>query len=46
MWDCDEVEILFSSSFDHVLVVSGRFVKSTETFVLFNVYVPCDIGSQ
>jgi len=46
MWDCEEVEILFSSSFDHVLIVSGKFVKSAETFVLFNVYAPCDIGSQ
>jgi len=46
LWDCEEVEIFFSSSFDHVLVVSGRFVKSNEDFVLFNVYAPCDVGSQ
>jgi len=46
VWDCEEVEIFTSSSFDHVLVVSVRFVKLNEIFVLFNVYAPCDVGSQ
>jgi len=43
MWDVQEVEVWSSMSFNHVLVVLGRFVKSGEEFVLFNVYAPCDI---
>lgn len=46
VWDCEEVEILSSSSFEHMLVVNGRLVKSNETFVLFNVYAPCEVGRQ
>lgn len=46
MWDREEVEIFSSFYVDHVLAVSGRFVKSNENFVLFNVYAPCDAGSQ
>jgi hypothetical protein len=40
------VEIFTSFSFDHVLAVRGKFLKSNEDFVIFNVYAPCDAGSQ
>jgi hypothetical protein len=46
MWDSEDVEIDLSFSFDHVLAVSGRLLKSNEDFILFNVYAPCDVGSQ
>jgi exonuclease III len=46
MWDLEEVSINASFSFDHVLVVQGRFLKSQDDFVLFNVYAPCDGRSQ
>ena len=35
-----------STSFDHVLMIMGRFYKSNEQFVVFNVYAPCDVTSQ
>jgi len=33
-------------SFDHVLVILGRFVQTGEDFPLFNVYAPCDANRQ
>ena len=35
-----------SLSFEHVLVIFSRFMKTREEFVLFNVYAPCDIFRQ
>ena len=46
VWDTKEVEVWSSMSFEHVLVISGRFVKTEENFVLFNVYSPCDVIRQ
>jgi len=46
MWDTNEVEVCSSMSFDHVLVILGRFVKTGEHFDVFNVYAPCDFISQ
>lgn len=46
MWDVAEVEIHSSFTFDHVLAVQGKFLKSLDEFVLFNVYAPCDYRSQ
>jgi len=46
LWDTEEVEILSSYSFDFMLTVRGKFVKSNEDFVLFNVYAPCGIVAQ
>jgi hypothetical protein len=46
IWDKKEVEVLSSTSFEHVLMVAGKFVKSGEHFVLFNVYAPCDVNRQ
>lgn len=46
LWDKNEVEVWTSISFDNVLVVVGRFLKSNEFFVVFNVYAPCDASSH
>jgi len=46
LWDANEVEVWSSMSFDHVLVILGRFLKTGESFVLVNVYAPCDIYRQ
>lgn len=46
LWDCAEVDVGATISFEHVLVILGRFLKSTESFVLFNVYAMCDVASQ
>jgi len=43
MWDCKEVTTI---SIDHVLVILGRFLKTNECFVLFNVYAPCDVSRK
>jgi hypothetical protein len=36
------VEVWSIVSFENVLVIHGRFLKSNEKFHLFNVYAPCD----
>jgi len=46
MWDTKEVEVWFSMSFEHVLVISGCLVKTGVQFTVFNVYAPCDSASQ
>ena len=46
LWDLKEVEVWSSVSLDHVLAVTGRFLKSEDQFVVFNVYAPCDISRQ
>ena len=46
LWDVNEVTISTTISFDHVLVIVGHFLKTNESFVLFNVYAPCDVSRQ
>ncbi|GAU22998.1 hypothetical protein TSUD_98270 [Trifolium subterraneum] len=46
MWDEAEVEVWSSVSFNHVLMIHGRFLKSHEEFFLFNVYAPCDNNAK
>ena len=46
LWNSNEVEVWSTVSLDHVLVVAGRFLKSGEQFVVFNVYAPCDVVRQ
>jgi len=46
LWDVNEVTVTTTISFEHVLVTIGRFLKTNECFVLFNVYAPCDVSRQ
>ena len=46
LWDYTKVEVWSSLSFEHVLVITGRFLQSEEHFVLFNVYAPSDVNRQ
>ena len=46
LWDSKEVEVWSSWSFEHVLVITGSFVKTGERFVVFNLYAPCDATRQ
>jgi len=46
LWDVKEVEVWSSMSFDHILVILGRFLKTGEPFVLLNDYAPCDVNRQ
>jgi len=42
VWDSAKVEVWSTISEEHVLMIHGRFIKSNETFFLFNVYAPCN----
>jgi len=44
MWDVSKVTVWSTMSFDPVLVISGRFLKTDHGFVVFNVYAPCDFS--
>lgn len=45
LWDNFEVEVWSTTSFDHVLIITGIFYKSNEQFVVIHVYAPCDVSS-
>lgn len=46
IWDVSEVEVWSTCSFEHVLSIHGRFIKTDEEFHLFNVYAPCEGGAR
>jgi len=46
MWDCSVVEVWSTVSFEHVVLIHGRFIQSNEEFYLANVYAPCDNGAK
>ena len=42
VWDTSCVTVWFTMSFNHVLVIKGMVNQTTEDFIIFNVYAPCD----
>lgn len=42
MWNLDSVEVDFTISFEHVLIIGGCFKNSGTPFYVGNVYAPCD----
>lgn len=46
LWDSNIVEVWSSVSFEHVLIIHGRFIDSNEEFYLLNIYAPCDNGAK
>jgi exonuclease III len=46
LWDMAEVEVWSSGSFNHGLMIHGRFLQSNEEFYLFNIYVPCENSAK
>jgi len=46
LWDSSEVEVWSTTSFDHVLMIIGRFSKSNDHFVVLNIYAPCYVSRQ
>jgi len=42
VWDSSVVEVWYSMSFRHVLVIKGWVVLTNVEFVIVNVYAPCD----
>ena len=46
LWDSNKVDVWSTISFDHVLVIVGRFFKFDELSVVFNVYASCDVSRQ
>jgi exonuclease III len=46
LWDMAEVEVWSSGSFNHGLMIHGRFLQSNEEFYLFNIYAPCENSAK
>jgi hypothetical protein len=46
LWDPMVVEVEFSVSFEHVLMVGGRMKQEDIVFEVANVYAPCDSSSK
>ena len=46
LWDSSQVEVWSTTSFDHVILITSRFYKSNEQFVVLNIYAPCDVSRQ
>jgi exonuclease III len=42
LWNSKEVDVFMSMSFENVLIIKGRFLKSGVDFAIANVYAPCD----
>jgi len=42
VWDNSLVDVWYSMSFDHALVIKGKVLKTTDVFIIINVYAPCD----
>ena len=42
VWDTSYVNVWFTMSFRHVLVIKGTVVSTAENFTVVNVYAPCD----
>jgi len=46
MWDTLEVEVWSTVSFNHVLQIHGRFIRTGKEFYLFNIYAPCELREK
>jgi hypothetical protein len=46
LWNSNEVDVQVSMSFENVLIIKGRFIKSGVAFAIANVYAPCDNGGR
>jgi len=46
LWDCSRVDVSSCMSFGHVLVIKGKVVQTSEEFIIFNVYAPCDVVAK
>ncbi|GAU21183.1 hypothetical protein TSUD_11000 [Trifolium subterraneum] len=42
LWNSNTVEVVYSVSFEHVLIIHGLFKKDNKAFFVANVYAPCD----
>jgi exonuclease III len=43
VWNNSLIDVWSSTSFDHVLVITGRVILTGEDIVIINVYAPCDM---
>jgi len=46
VWDTSVVDVWYSMSFRHVLVIKGRVILTDQEFVIVNVYTPCDTAAK
>lgn len=42
VWNFSEVEVWSTCSFEHVMLIHGRFLTNNDEFYLLNVYAPCE----
>ena len=45
-WDASRLDVWFSMSFKHVLIIKGTVIDSGVEFIIFNVYAPCDLAAK
>lgn len=43
VWNNSLIDVWSSTSFAHVLVITGRIILTGEDIVIINVYAPCDM---
>jgi len=41
VWDTDVVDVWSTSNLSHALVIRGRIIRTSQDFVIVNVYAPC-----
>jgi len=42
VWDSTRLNVCYSTSFDHALVINGTVIQTGEDVFIVNVYAPCD----
>ena len=45
-WDASRLDVRFSMSFKHVLIIKGTIIDSGVEFMIVNVYAPCDLAAE
>ena len=46
VWDVSRLDVTSFFSFNHVLVIKGKDLRSGEDLIIFNVYAPCDLVAK
>jgi len=46
VWDSSLIDVWSSTSFGHVLVITGRIIVTREDIVIINVYAPCETEAK
>lgn len=46
VWYCNVVQVWSTTSFPHMLVISGWVIQTCQAFIIANVYAPCDTSTK